>query len=194
VKDSIIKGESLLHLGVKNRYEKSLRPITAKETNKKINLGGTQIMFKKQSEVNPPSDEIDCDPESEEKSIPQEEKKEDFILAAQCERTEEEEKKLNDKGSVNKRRLKSEQAEVAGEQEPADEPKASEESSEDDEDVASDTIELNHKVQSKARNIKLQQMKFVTDAENGLSHERMDYVTTRTHPHINRKSGIILVH
>ena len=197
-----------MNLSIESHYEKPLRPMTAKQTNKKINLGGTQIMFKKQSEVNPPSDVILSDSENQEKSILEEEKKEDLIpLVVQSERTEEEEKKLNNEKSVDKdpevmhNEEKSEpgQTEVVAEPEPVEEEKVEEAKveerlSDDDEDIPSDPIKLDHNVQSNIRNIKLEQIKFVADAENGLSHNRMDYVTTRIHPHVSKKSGILLVH
>lgn len=50
-------------------------------------------------------------------------------------------------------------------------------------------IELDPNLQSNIRNVKLQQLKFASDAANGLSYEQMSFVTTRVHPYVIRKKG-----
>lgn len=56
----------------------------------------------------------------------------------------------------------------------------------------SNMLEIDPSAQSEVTNTKLQQLKFAADAENGLSHERMCFVTTRVHPYVIRRTGSLI--
>jgi hypothetical protein len=210
VKGSIKQDEQSLSLNFESHPFSS----STKEIKKKSNIYGLGAVFKKQPEALGPSDVEFVISEVQEKPVPQEDNKGNplaytdaqvspIIPSAQSidggekEATEpHKEESLKEgpiiapddisKGKLVEGRL------INEEKTGAEQTETVEPLSDEDEEVKS-AIELDPNVQSDIRNIKLQQINFTTDADNGLSYERMHFVTTRIHPYVIRKAGMLLV-